>query len=48
LDFGHETRIAQKLKLELQKALGQHLHRIDQRAIGQGVLNANAKRTRRL
>ena len=49
LDFGDETPvIAQKLKPEFRKALGQRLHRFDQRAIGQGVRNANAKRTRRL
>ena len=48
LDFGDETVIAQKLKPEFRKALGQRLHRFDQRAIGQGVRNANAKRPRRL
>jgi hypothetical protein len=47
-DFVNETHIAQKLKPDFRKALGQRPHRLDQRAIGQGVRNTNTKQTRRL
>ena len=49
-DLGDEVarQIAEKTKPEFRKALCQRLHRLDQRAVGQGVRNTNAKRTRRL